>query len=146
MIEITMPRLSDTMEEGSILAWHKQPGDKVEIGDVLVEIETDKATMEYEAYEAGTMSKQLVPEGELVSIGAPIALIDDGKGAAEPDAGSPGAKVDATEQEAATSQESDETPAEPAPAEAAAEPGPTPPVPNDSENRSAVPVGSGARP
>ena len=78
MIEITMPRLSDTMEEGAIATWHKQPGDRVEVGDVLVEIETDKATMEYEAYEAGTLSKILVPEGELASIGTPIALLDDG--------------------------------------------------------------------
>jgi pyruvate dehydrogenase E2 component (dihydrolipoamide acetyltransferase) len=82
MIEITMPRLSDTMEEGSIATWHKKPGDPVEVGDVLVEIETDKATMEYEAYEAGTMSKILVPEGELATIGQPIALLDDGSGAA----------------------------------------------------------------
>jgi pyruvate dehydrogenase E2 component (dihydrolipoamide acetyltransferase) len=133
MIEITMPRLSDTMEEGSILAWHKQPGDKVEVGDVLVEIETDKATMEYEAYEAGTMSKQLVPEGELVSIGAPIALIDDGNDstgsgqgssdeapkdeAPAEDAPADDAAPDATEQEAATLQESDETPAKPSAAQ-----------------------------
>ena len=46
MIEIKMPRLSDTMEEGAIATWHKHPGDRVEIGDVLVEIETDKATMD----------------------------------------------------------------------------------------------------
>ena len=78
MIEITMPRLSDTMEEGAIATWHKQPGDRVEVGDVLVEIETDKATMEYEAYEAGTLSRILVPEGELASIGTPIALLEDG--------------------------------------------------------------------
>ena len=78
MIEITMPRLSDTMTEGAIAVWHKQPGDRVEVGDVLVEIETDKATMEYEAYDAGTLTKQLVPEGEQVAIGAPIALLDDG--------------------------------------------------------------------
>ncbi|WP_308466372.1 dihydrolipoamide acetyltransferase family protein [Rathayibacter soli] len=84
MIEITMPRLSDTMEEGAIATWHKQPGDKVEVGDILVEIETDKATMEYEAYEAGTMSKILVAEGENVSIGTPIALIDDGADAGAP--------------------------------------------------------------
>ncbi|WP_022885263.1 dihydrolipoamide acetyltransferase family protein [Glaciibacter superstes] len=89
MIEITMPRLSDTMEEGAIATWHKKPGDRVEVGDILVEIETDKATMEYEAYEAGTFSKVLVPEGELVSIGTPIALLDDGSGndAAPDDAG-----------------------------------------------------------
>lgn len=78
MIEITMPRLSDTMTEGAIAVWHKQPGDRVEVGDLLVEIETDKATMEYEAYDAGTLTKQLVPEGEQVAIGAPIALLDDG--------------------------------------------------------------------
>jgi pyruvate dehydrogenase E2 component (dihydrolipoamide acetyltransferase) len=84
MIEITMPRLSDTMEEGAIAIWHKQPGDRVEIGDVLVEIETDKATMEFEAYEAGTLVKHLVPEGEQATIGTPIALLDDGKQEAAP--------------------------------------------------------------
>ncbi|TFC96822.1 MULTISPECIES: dihydrolipoamide acetyltransferase family protein [Cryobacterium] len=78
MIEITMPRLSDTMTEGAIAMWHKQPGDRVEVGDILVEIETDKATMEYEAFDAGTLAKQLVPPGEQVAIGAPIALLDDG--------------------------------------------------------------------
>lgn len=80
MIEIKMPRLSDTMEEGAISTWRKQPGDTVEIGDPLVEIETDKAVMEYEAYQAGTLAKILVPEGEAVEIGAPIALLDDGQG------------------------------------------------------------------
>jgi pyruvate dehydrogenase E2 component (dihydrolipoamide acetyltransferase) len=78
MIEITMPRLSDTMEEGAVTTWHKQPGDRVEVGDVLVEIETDKATMDYEAYEAGTLAEILVPEGKFVPIGTPIALLDDG--------------------------------------------------------------------
>jgi pyruvate dehydrogenase E2 component (dihydrolipoamide acetyltransferase) len=97
MIEITMPRLSDTMEEGAIATWHKQPGDKVEIGDILVEIETDKATMEYEAYEAGTMSKILVAEGENVSIGTPIALIDDGTGDSSDAAGTDGAAAAVTE-------------------------------------------------
>jgi pyruvate/2-oxoglutarate dehydrogenase complex dihydrolipoamide acyltransferase (E2) component len=83
MIEITMPRLSDTMQEGAITTWLKQPGDRVEVGDVLVEIETDKANMELEAYEAGTLAKILVPEGELVPIGTPIALLDDGKRTAD---------------------------------------------------------------
>jgi pyruvate dehydrogenase E2 component (dihydrolipoamide acetyltransferase) len=85
MIEIKMPRLSDTMEEGAISTWRKKPGDTVEIGETLVEIETDKAVMEYEAYQAGTLAEILVPEGKTVDIGAPIALIDDGSG---PDAGS----------------------------------------------------------
>ena len=87
MIEIKMPRLSDTMEEGAVSVWRKKPGDAVAVGDVLVEIETDKAVMEYEAYQAGTLAKILVPEGENAEIGAPIALLDDGSGAA---AGSPG--------------------------------------------------------
>ncbi|MBT1631684.1 MULTISPECIES: dihydrolipoamide acetyltransferase family protein [Curtobacterium] len=82
MIQITMPRLSDTMEEGAISAWHKHPGDIVEVGDILVEIETDKATMEYEAYDAGTLTEILVPEGENVAIGTPIATLDDGSGPA----------------------------------------------------------------
>ena len=80
MIEIKMPRLSDTMEEGAISTWRKQPGDTVAVGDVLVEIETDKAVMEYEAYQAGTLAEILVPDGSNAEIGAPIALLDDGAG------------------------------------------------------------------
>jgi pyruvate dehydrogenase E2 component (dihydrolipoamide acetyltransferase) len=80
VIEIKMPRLSDTMEEGAIATWHKQPGDTVAVGDVLVEIETDKAVMEYEAYQAGTLAQILVPEGKNADIGTPIALLDDGTG------------------------------------------------------------------
>jgi pyruvate dehydrogenase E2 component (dihydrolipoamide acetyltransferase) len=78
VIEIKMPRLSDTMTEGAISTWHKHPGDAVAVGDVLVEIETDKAVMEYEAYEAGTLSQILTDEGQTVDIGTTIALIDDG--------------------------------------------------------------------
>lgn len=78
MIDILMPRLSDTMTEGAIAAWRKQPGDPVAPGDVLVEIETDKALMEQEAYDAGVLSEILVQEGENVAIGTPIARLDDG--------------------------------------------------------------------
>src|SRR5215475_14093380 len=78
MIEIKMPRLSDTMTEGAISTWRKQPGDTITIGEPLVEIETDKAVMEYEAYQAGTLTQILVPEGQTVDIGTAIALIDDG--------------------------------------------------------------------
>ena len=73
-----MPRLSDTMAEGAVSTWRKQPGDQVAVGDVLVEIETDKAVMEYEAYQAGTLAQILVPEGKNADIGTPIALLDDG--------------------------------------------------------------------
>lgn len=80
MIDILMPRLSDTMTEGTIAAWRKQPGDRVEIGDIIVEIETDKALMEQEAYEAGVLSAILTQEGEQARIGEPIARLDDGTG------------------------------------------------------------------
>ncbi|PPF78464.1 dihydrolipoamide acetyltransferase family protein [Pseudoclavibacter sp. Z016] len=78
MINILMPRLSDTMQEGAIAAWHKQPGDAVAVGDLLVEVETDKATMEYEAYDAGVLRDILVAEGEVATIGTVIARLDDG--------------------------------------------------------------------
>lgn len=78
MPEVTMPRLSDTMEEGTIGRWLKKPGDHVEKGEILLEIETDKATMELEAYDSGTLQKILVQEGEIVPIGEPIAIIGEG--------------------------------------------------------------------
>ncbi len=73
-----MPRLSDTMEDGVIIAWHKKIGDRVERGEVLAEIETDKAIMELEAYDAGILEHMLAGEGDRVPIGVPIAVIGDG--------------------------------------------------------------------
>ncbi|MFC4052045.1 dihydrolipoamide acetyltransferase family protein [Actinomadura syzygii] len=84
MTDILMPRLSDTMEEGVISSWQKKPGDEVAVGDVIVDIETDKAVMEYEAYEAGVLEKILVAEGETAAIGAPIAVLAPVGGAAAP--------------------------------------------------------------
>ncbi|HKO38709.1 MAG TPA: dihydrolipoamide acetyltransferase family protein [Solirubrobacterales bacterium] len=78
MSEVVMPRLSDSMEEGTILSWLKQVGDEVAVGDQLVEIETDKANMAYEADEAGTLTEILAQEGETLPIGAPIARIGEG--------------------------------------------------------------------
>jgi pyruvate dehydrogenase E2 component (dihydrolipoamide acetyltransferase) len=80
MPEVVMPRLSDSMEEGTILQWLKQVGDDVAVGDELVEIETDKANMAYEADVAGTLTEILVQEGETVAIGTPIAQIGDSDG------------------------------------------------------------------
>src|ERR671923_2830144 len=77
-----MPRLSDTMEEGTLATWLKQPGDQVHRGDVLAEIETDKATMELESFEEGVLERILVQEGETVPIGQPIAIVGSGDGAA----------------------------------------------------------------
>ncbi|HEX6152818.1 MAG TPA: dihydrolipoamide acetyltransferase family protein [Solirubrobacterales bacterium] len=80
MSEVVMPRLSDSMEEGTILSWLKQVGDEVAVGDQLVEIETDKANMAYEADEAGVLQEILAQEGETLPIGAPIARIGDSNG------------------------------------------------------------------
>ena len=72
---ITMPRLSDTMTEGTVATWLKNEGDKVEEGDILAEIETDKATMEFESFYAGTLLKIGVGEGESASVDALLAII-----------------------------------------------------------------------
>ena len=69
MAEIVMPRLSDSMEEGVILTWLKQVGDEVAVGEELVEIETDKANMAYEADVAGTLTEILAQEGDTLPIG-----------------------------------------------------------------------------
>ena len=74
-VEIVMPRLSDAMEEGTIVRWLKNVGDQVEVGDELVEVETDKATVIYEAETAGLLSAILVQVGEVQQLGAPIARI-----------------------------------------------------------------------
>jgi pyruvate dehydrogenase E2 component (dihydrolipoamide acetyltransferase) len=81
MSEIVMPRLSDSMEEGTILTWLKQVGDEVAVGEELVEIETDKANMAYESDVAGTLTEIIAGEGETLAIGSPIAVVGDGDGA-----------------------------------------------------------------
>ncbi len=73
--QIRMPKLSDTMEEGTLLQWRKREGDAIRRGEVLADIETDKADMEYESYTEGTIAKLLVPAGETVPVGTPIAII-----------------------------------------------------------------------
>jgi len=85
MPDVVMPRLSDSMEEGTVLQWLKAVGDEVSVGDELVEIETDKANMAYEADVAGTLSEILVQEGETVAIGTPIARVGDSDEAAARD-------------------------------------------------------------
>ena len=80
MSEVNMPRLSDTMQEGTIAHWLKKPGDEVKKGDILAEIETDKATMELEAYDSGVLEQILVQEGETVPIGQAVAIIGSGGG------------------------------------------------------------------
>jgi pyruvate dehydrogenase E2 component (dihydrolipoamide acetyltransferase) len=72
---ITMPRLSDSMEEGEIVAWHKKVGDKIAKGDLLAEINSDKATMDFESPKAGTLLYVGVPVGDKLLVGAPLVVI-----------------------------------------------------------------------
>ncbi len=108
-IELKMPALSPTMEEGTLAKWLVKEGDTVSSGDILAEIETDKATMEFEAVDEGTISQILIPAGtDGVKVGTVIALIaGEGEDAAAPKAAAPASK-----------------PAAPAPAPAAAAPAP----------------------
>jgi pyruvate dehydrogenase E2 component (dihydrolipoamide acetyltransferase) len=74
-IAIEMPKLSDTMTEGTLVKWIKKVGDIVAVGDVLAEVETDKATMEMEAFDEGVLSEIYVKDGEKVEIGQKLDLI-----------------------------------------------------------------------
>ncbi|PYL96332.1 MAG: hypothetical protein DMF18_06020, partial [Verrucomicrobia bacterium] len=75
MPEVQMPKLSDTMTEGTLVSWKKKKGDKVSTGEVIAEIETDKATMEWESPEDGTLTEIYVEEGGKVNVGDKIAFI-----------------------------------------------------------------------
>ena len=123
-IELKMPALSPTMEEGTLARWLVKEGDNVASGDILAEIETDKATMEFEAVDEGTIAKILVPEGsDGVKVGTVIALIagegEDASSAASAAPAKPAAAPAAAQP----------VPAEPAPAPAAKAPAATPPPP-----------------
>jgi pyruvate dehydrogenase E2 component (dihydrolipoamide acetyltransferase) len=135
-INITMPALSPTMEEGKLAKWHVKEGDSVASGDVIAEIETDKATMEVEAVDEGKIGKIVVPEGtENVKVNAVIAVIlTEGETAADVKAPAPPAAPAAKAPEPAKS----EAPA-PAAAPAAAAPAPAPAKP------AAAPATNGAR-
>jgi pyruvate dehydrogenase E2 component (dihydrolipoamide acetyltransferase) len=124
-----MPALSPTMEKGNLAKWLKKEGDKIKSGDVIAEIETDKATMEYEAVDEGTLAKIVVPEGtQDVAVNAVIAVLagegEDAKaaGAAAPKAAPPAAKAaeKLTEAKSAPARQAEAKKAEPAPATPAA--------------------------
>src|SRR5690349_11400016 len=94
-IELKMPALSPTMEEGTLAKWLVKEGDTVSSGDILAEIETDKATMEFEAVDEGTIAKILVPEGsDGVKVGTPIAILAGEGESVEAPAASPPPKVE----------------------------------------------------
>jgi len=78
-VEITMPQLSDTMTEGKLVKWLKKEGDKVNPGDKIAEIETDKAVMEMESFDSGTLAALMAAEGDKVAVGAILAVVATGK-------------------------------------------------------------------
>jgi pyruvate dehydrogenase E2 component (dihydrolipoamide acetyltransferase) len=130
--ELKMPALSPTMEEGTLAKWLVKEGDEVKSGDILAEIETDKATMEFEAVDEGTIAKILVPEGtDGVKVGAPIAILaSEGEdvSAAAPKADT--APAEPPKAAAAPAPKADETPkAAAAPAQAPVETPAAPPQP-----------------
>jgi pyruvate dehydrogenase E2 component (dihydrolipoyllysine-residue acetyltransferase) len=131
MPDVVMPRLSDSMEEGTVLKWLKEVGDAVAIGDELVEIETDKANMAYESDVEGTLAEIVVPEGETVPIGSPIARVD-GEGRDGSTAG-PVADVEGALRAGSSSTPPTSAP----PAEEAAEPAPPP---GDGDRPKASPI------
>ncbi|MDG1136864.1 MAG: dihydrolipoamide acetyltransferase family protein, partial [Phycisphaerales bacterium] len=100
-IEITMPRLSDTMEVGTILHWHVQVGDEVSSGDLLADIETDKATMELQSFDDGLVESLTVAVGEQVDVGTLIAtLLEEGAAASTESSPAPEEKHEANTQPA----------------------------------------------
>src|SRR6056297_3214652 len=126
-IELKMPALSPTMEEGTLAKWIKKEGDTIEPGDIIAEIETDKATMEFEAIDEGTLASILIDEGsENVAVGTVIAMlaeededVGDVGAPAEPDAG--------TGEEKAAEEKAPAPEPAPKPAPAAKEPNTSPP-------------------
>ncbi|MFG0258678.1 MAG: dihydrolipoamide acetyltransferase family protein [Phycisphaerales bacterium JB043] len=109
-IEITMPRLSDTMEVGTVIKWNVKEGDEVSAGDVLADIETDKATMELQCFDDGTVAKIIAQEGDNVEVGKQIMIIaEEGEDVAEA-AASAGAASGAPAKQESGSDTPDETP------------------------------------
>ncbi|MEU7143520.1 dihydrolipoamide acetyltransferase family protein [Nocardia sp. NPDC046473] len=113
MPEITMPRLSDTMEDGVVSAWLKQVGDQITRGEVVAEIETDKALMELEAYEDGVLEQILAQPGTRIPIGEAIAIVGDGSGASAVPQASPASSGPAAAEVTSTSSVSGTSGAQP---------------------------------
>jgi pyruvate dehydrogenase E2 component (dihydrolipoamide acetyltransferase) len=143
--DVLMPKLSDTMEEGKILKWLKQPGDVVKSGDLLAEVETDKANMEIEAFDEGVVTELKVAEGESAPVGAVIAVL----GAAGEAAAASGGKAAAPAKREPKADERAPAPAKAAPREApnaaaARQPAPSrEPAPTSKPAASAAPGESG---
>jgi len=142
-IEIKMPALSPTMEEGKLAKWLVKEGDSVASGDILAEIETDKATMEFEAVDEGTVGKIMVPEGaEGVKVGTVIATLQgEDESAPAPDSEAPAPKSDPAP--AAKANEPQDKPSTPEPAPESAKEPASKPAPKPAPAKS--PTGTGER-
>src|SRR5262245_30536051 len=112
-IQVLMPSLSPTMEKGNLAKWLKKEGESIKSGDVIAEIETDKATMEVEATDEGTLGKILIPEGTAdVAVNTPIAtILADGESVADLAKAAPPAKQEKAAESAPPAQAKAETPA-----------------------------------
>ncbi len=119
--EITMPQLSDTMTEGTIVKWLKKEGDQVKAGEIVAEVETDKATMEMESFESGTIASIVTKEGEKAPVGAAIAIIAKS-----------GEKIEDLKKSSGATPAKAPAPSGGKPAEAPAKPQRTPPAPATS--------------
>lgn len=138
-VKIEMPKLSDTMTEGTLIKWHKAVGDTVEIGDVLAEVETDKATMEMEAFDEGKLTEITVQEGDKVEIGGVLAILDGDE-----------SENPSSDESSTTEPESDEAPSGPSPSAAAAaaaakEQGETPEITEAEPGATSSPSSAGDR-
>jgi len=141
--EVVMPRLSDTMDSGTVARWLKQEGDQIKRGEIIAEIETDKANMEMESYANGILAQILVAEGQSAGLGQPIAMIAASPEEAESLRGSgTGASVAAKEQNAPGAITGNGAQTEPAPV---AEP-PTPARQHVAEPEQTEPTETGAAP
>jgi pyruvate dehydrogenase E2 component (dihydrolipoamide acetyltransferase) len=153
---LEMPKLSPTMEEGVLAAWHKKEGDEVQVDDLLAEVETDKATMEFRAFDKGTLLRLLVTPGSKVLLGQPVAILgakgDDisaleaktGGGAAAPaEAKAPETQPDETQAGAKPADAGDAQAAPPTPkstsASKSSEAEGAPPAKEDATTKAAVP-------
>jgi pyruvate dehydrogenase E2 component (dihydrolipoamide acetyltransferase) len=128
-VEIVMPRLSDSMEEGTILKWMKSIGDEVAVGDELVEIETDKANMVYEADTAGSLIEITAQEGDTLPIGEVIARVGEAGEASGGDGGDADGEKDSSDSPRSAA----ERPPSPPPADASDEPPSASPSPTGAE-------------
>ena len=144
MAEIVMPRLSDSMEEGTVIKWLKSVGDEVAVGDELVEIETDKANMVYEADSAGTLTEIVAEEGATMPIGETIARVGDAG-----DVSANGGGTTATEDDKVADASSENGEAAPGPVSTSSEspsaqPSSAPEATTPSAPPAAAPAGDGA--